>query len=183
MRTRVPLIALSLVLASAIHVGAQEDSGNGLDALFEALRVSSEDEAPAIQTRIYEMWHDPGSDSMRLIFHRAQTAMSEGRMGIAIDHLNDLVLLAPEFAEGWNARATAHYLVGAYRSSLDDIRETLKREPRHFGALSGRGLVYLAMGRYRLALESFRQALRVHPHLSTPKRMVHELEQRFGRTI
>ena len=154
-----------------------------LDALLAELRTSSAEEARGIQAEIYGIWQEPGSDSMRLLFIRAQTAMSEGRLGVAIDHLDDLVLLAPEFAEGWNARATAHYLAGAYMSSLDDIRETLKREPRHFGALSGRGLVYIAMGKHRLALDSFRQALSVHPHLPAAKRMVRELERRFGRTI
>ncbi len=177
------IFVLGTWTAAWAEVEPEVPASERLDALFAALQTSSAQEAPGIQAKIHEIWQEPGSDSMRLIFIRAQAAMSDGRLGVAIDHLDDLVLLAPEFAEGWNARATAHYLVGAYMSSLDDIRETLKREPRHFGALSGRGLVYLAMGKYRLALDAFRQALSVHPHLPAAKQMVRELERRFGRTI
>ena len=187
MGTRSALAALILLLFASASVLAETDTqapaSERLDALFAALRDSSAEEALAIQSDIYDIWHDPGSDSMRLIFNRAQAAMSEGRLGVAVDHLDDLVLLAPEFAEGWNARATAHYLAGAYQSSLDDIRETLAREPRHFGALSGKGLVYLSIGNFRLALDAFRQALSVHPHLPAANRMVQALERRFGRTI
>ena len=179
---RFGLAGLAL-LAASLAVVAAAAAPERLDALFARLATAGVEQAPEIEAEIQEIWNDPGSDSLRLLFERGHRAMAAGRLDHAVDHLDDLVRLAPEFAEGWNARATAHYLAGEYSRSLDDIAATLQREPRHFGALSGRGLVYLAVGEYRLALDSFRRALRIHPHLDATRQRVRELEQRFGRTI
>src|SRR6266508_504678 len=70
---------------------------------------------------------------------------------------------APEFAEGWNKRATVRYVAENYEGSIDDCEETLKRKPHHFGALAGQGLCYMALGRHREAAAMFRRALGVHP--------------------
>ena len=78
-----------------------------------------------------------------------------------------MVAIAPDFAEGWNKRATVHYLLGNYPQSLADIGETLEREPRHFGALSGRGLVYVALEDEVRALKAFDAALAIHPNLTS----------------
>ncbi len=194
MDMRGALASLILLAGVAGFASAEEAAGTPkdggevrvdatLDSLFAALGSSGPGEAPTIQAKIYEIWNDPGSDSMRLIFERAKSAMAERRLAVAIEHLDDLVLLAPDFAEGWNARATAHYLAGEYARSLDDIDATLRLEPRHFGALSGQGMVFLATGKPRRALDSFRQALRLHPHMPGPQALVRELTERFEQSI
>jgi tetratricopeptide (TPR) repeat protein len=73
---------------------------------------------------------------------------------------------APDFAEGWNKRATVRYLAGDHAGSIADCRETLARNPHHFGALSGQGLCHLARGEHREAAALFQRALAVHPHLT-----------------
>ena len=70
----------------------------------------------------------------------------------------------PDFAEGWNKRATLYYLVGNTDASIEDIKRALELEPRHFGALSGLGLVYLQQGKLALAEEAFQQLITVHPN-------------------
>ena len=76
-----------------------------------------------------------------------------------------MVVIAPDFAEGWNKRATVHYLMGNYDKSLSDVAKTLALEPRHFGALSGRGLIYIELEDEKRALEAFEEALAIHPNL------------------
>ena len=84
----------------------------------------------------------------------------------ALKHLNILVESYPNYAEGWNQRATVRFLVGDYEGALADVEEVLKHEPRHFGALAGRGMIYFQQGRLPLAQLSVRNALRVHPFLA-----------------
>jgi Flp pilus assembly protein TadD len=76
-----------------------------------------------------------------------------------------LVEDAPGWAEAWNKRATVRYLAGDYDGSIADCRETVARNPHHFGALSGQGLCHMALGQFGPAAALFRQALAVHPHL------------------
>ena len=92
-------------------------------------------------------------------------AMSRRDYRRALSRFEQMVAIAPDFAEGWNKRATVHYLMGNYSASLGDIVRTLELEPRHFGALSGRGLVYVALEDEQRALEAFEQALAIHPNL------------------
>lgn len=181
------LAAAAVLLALITPVAAEsavESREAWLDSLFAALKDSDPDLADQITAEIQEIWNDTGSASMNLLVLRAHRAMEAGSAEAALTHLNDLVRLAPDFAEGWNARATVHYLLGSYPESLADIRETLKREPRHFGALAGRGLVFTALGRAAEALASFEAALALHPHLEGPQEMVMMLrEQLRGKTI
>src|SRR3546814_20777188 len=88
-----------------------------------------------------------------------------------------MVVIAPGFAEGWNKRATVHYLLGNYGESLADIAETLALEPRHFGALSGRGLVYLRLEDAQRALDAFEQALAIPPNLPAAALNAEELRK------
>src|SRR3546814_20178333 len=83
----------------------------------------------------------------------------------ALAKFDQMVVIAPDFAEGWNKRATVHYLLGNDGRSLDDIAKTLELEPRHFRALAGRGLVYMRLADARRALEDFAAALALHPPL------------------
>jgi tetratricopeptide (TPR) repeat protein len=80
-----------------------------------------------------------------------------------------VIQAAPAYAEGWNKRATVRYLAKDYAGSIADCRETLARNPSHFGALSGQGLCHLAIEQYKEAAECFRRALAVHPHLENAR--------------
>ena len=178
------VLAGMLLLAAfcgAQPVGAEPElpPAQRLDALFAELKTADAARVQEIEQDIAAIWNDAGSPSMNLLFQRAQEAMATGESVAAITHLNDLVRLAPDFAEGWNLRATVHYYTGAYRKSLADIRETLLREPRHYGALSGLGLVFLKMGDAKSALEAYRAALELHPHLEGPREMARELAERL----
>ena len=104
--------------------------------------------------------------------------MGAGQYRNAYQYFSEVIQEVPAFAEGWNKRATVLYLIGAYQESIEDIRETLQREPRHFGALSGLGLIFLRQRQFGPAAAAFRDALAIHPHLPRIRAALEQLESR-----
>lgn len=136
-----------------------------IGALFEELANPENRNWEATQNQIRRMWNRSGSASMDLISRRADNAIEAEDLDTALIHLNDLTRLAPDFAEGWNKRATVHFMRGEYGPSLEDIARTLRLEPRHFGALSGLGIILDRVGDKKGALEAYRRAAKLHPNL------------------
>lgn len=159
-----------LMIAVLLAIGgpARADQADGrLDGLFERLQgAESPHEAQEVEGRIWEIWAESDDGAVRGLMRDGIAAMTRGDYAHALTKFDQMVAIAPDFAEGWNKRATVHYLLGNYGQSLGDIAKTLKLEPRHFGALSGRGLVYVKLEDERRALESFEAALEIHPHLT-----------------
>ena len=85
--------------------------------------------------------------------------------------------MEPNWAESWNNRATARYLMGRYTESLKDINEVLKQENRHFGALSGQGLVYIQLKQYEKAINSYKEAQKIYPSIQSSDKMIPQLEE------
>ncbi len=143
-------------------VGA--DRGRGLDFLFGALKAAP-DEASAkhVEARIWATWMQTPSDTAALLMLRAKAAMDAQQMDVALKLLDAVVKLRPDYVEAWNRRATLFYLKNDYAHSLEDIREVLIREPRHFGALAGLGMIMQDIGDEKRALDAFRKALAVKP--------------------
>lgn len=105
------------------------------------------------------------------------------RFAKALHIFDDVIAMQPEFAEGYNKRATAFYYLGRYKQSLADIDRTLKRNPYHFGALSGAGLCMLSLERFDEALLYFRRALKVNPNLGNIAEMVEMLEKKLKKSL
>jgi tetratricopeptide (TPR) repeat protein len=115
---------------------------------------------------LWQRWHQSGDPKLDALLQEGIAAMERQDLRAADDIFSRLIAAAPGFAEGWNKRATVRYLAQDYAGSVADCRETLARNPNHFGALSGQGLCHLALGEYGQAAGLFRRALAVHPHLS-----------------
>lgn len=170
--TRLPITAFAILLLAAALGGAapaHADQNDGrLEALFvRLLEAPAPGEAQAVEGQIWRIWLESDDGAVRALMHDGLDAMSRGDYRHALTKFDQMVLIAPDFAEGWNKRATVHYLLGNYPQSLGDIAKTLKLEPRHFGALSGKGLVYIALEDERRALEAFEAALAIHPNLTS----------------
>jgi tetratricopeptide (TPR) repeat protein len=116
---------------------------------------------------LWQMWHQSGQPQLDALLQQGIEAMQGGQLDEADRLFTGLIDAAPEFAEGWNKRATVRYMAKDYPGSIADCRETLARNPNHFGALSGQGLCHLALGEYREAAALFRRTLAVHPHLDS----------------
>ena len=164
-------------------VGA--DRTRGLDFLFGALKAAP-DEASAkhVEARIWAQWMHTPSDTAALLMQRAKAAVDAQKVDVALKLLDAVVKLRPDYIEAWNRRATLHYLKNDYTHSLQDIRQVLVREPRHFGALAGLGMILQETGDEKRALEAFRKALAVNPHLEKVPELVKTLTEKVeGRDI
>lgn len=156
--------------ANAERVGEQERKKARLDVLFGRLAgADSKRQADRIGRHIMRRMGQSGSPTIDILMEQASVLMRRKSYGPALDLLDGVVRLRPEFAEGWNRRATVHYLRGDYASSLVDIAEVLRREPRHWGALSGLSMILVATDRKSEAAEVMDRALSVHPHLERMK--------------
>ena len=166
------------------HAGHGDRSRN-LDFLFGALKVAPDDTiAKAIEERIWAQWVISRSDTANLLMTRVKTAIEAKDTDLAIKLLDSIVKIKPDYIEAWNRRATLHYMKKDYGRSIADIREVLKREPRHFGALSGLGLILQDIGDDKQALEVYRRALAVYPRLQRIPDMVKTLQEKVeGRDI
>jgi len=158
-------LALALcVLLTPSAVADQKDPR--LEDLFKMLREIPDDyNAIGVENAIWIIWHETDNIGAAELLADGIAAMQSGSYDRALEIFDTLVEEAPDFAEGWNKRATVQYLRGDYAASLLDIGKTLDLEPRHFGALSGRGLVYSALGDNTQAAIAFEEALAVHPRL------------------
>ncbi|WP_458759919.1 tetratricopeptide repeat protein [Afipia sp. TerB] len=156
-----------------------------LDFLLGALKVAPDEEsAKAVEARIWALWTATPSDTAALLMTRARAAMEAKNYPIALKLLDAIVKLRPDYVEGWNRRATLYYLQNDYEHSMEDIRQVLIREPRHFGALAGLGMILQETGDDRRALDAFRKALEINPHLEKIPEMVKALSEKVeGRDI
>ena len=161
------------------------DSPRNLDFLFGALKVAPDDvTAKAIEERIWALWAASRSDTTTLLMSRVQAAIEQKDIDLAIKLLDAVIKIKPKYVEAWNRRATIYYMKKDYGHALADIREVLKREPRHFGALSGLGLIMQDIGDDKQALEVYRRALAIHPRLQRIPDLVKTLQEKIeGRDI
>jgi tetratricopeptide (TPR) repeat protein len=141
-------------------------AGHDIDFLFGALKAApDETSAKAIEDRIWAHWLASGSDTVNLLMTRVKTAVDKEDYDLAIRMLDAIIEIRPEYSEAWNRRATVFYLQKDYSSALSDLRQALRREPRHFAALAGMGMIMQEIGEEKSALDAFRAALAVHPQL------------------
>jgi tetratricopeptide (TPR) repeat protein len=132
-----------------------------------ALRGDDPARAARAEAWLWEHWCRSGNPEVDRLLREGTQAMEQGEPAEAIGLFTRIIERAPDFAEGWNKRATARYLAEDYAGAVTDCEETLARNPHHFGALSGQGLCHMALGQFREAAALFRRALAVHPHLAS----------------
>ncbi len=173
--TRQPIAGLFalaiLVLAAGAGAAHADQKDSRLPGLFDLLKSAPSGEAATpIEAEIWEIWVDSGDPEIDRLLAIGTAAMSAEEFAPALEAFNRIVELKPDFAEGWNKRATLYYLMGEFQKSLDDIDRTLKLEPRHFGALSGLGLVNMALDREEEAAKAYQRVLDIDPQSEDAQR-------------
>ncbi len=153
-----------------------------LDSLFAELQDPANEDWQLTEDDIWREWSKSGSRAMDLLLERGRDAMAAGDYEAAVEHLSALIDHAPEFAEGWNARATAFFLMDQYGLSVSDIQQVLALNPRHFGAMIGLGSIFERTGRLKDALTVYTKASEVHPHHPGVKQAVERLRAEVGGT-
>ena len=168
-------ISLAILLSSPIVAFAQQtgrgstsvtaqDPGARVDALFSELkRAGNERAAQRVSARILQEFNKSGSATVDLLMQWSKEAMDAEKNDVALDFLDQVVVLAPDYAEGWNRRATLHFTMNDYAKSMADIARTLQLEPRHFGALGGMATILKNAGRKEAAMHAYERVLEVYP--------------------
>jgi tetratricopeptide (TPR) repeat protein len=181
------IVAAGLLAAHPAGSGlAQAESGAAaraqrLDGLLGRLKAAKDErEGEAAVAEIWTLWLQSGRPELDETMEQAAKLIGHGLAALALPLLDEIVARAPEWAEGWNKRATALYLVGEHDRSLADIERVLAIEPRHFGALAGIGLIRMGRGEHRAALAAFRRALAVNPFLKERHELIPALERKVG---
>ncbi len=154
-----------------------------LNALFSELRdAPSAELAARVEARIQALWVQSSSPTTDLLMERAAIAIAKQDFPVAIEFLDRVITREPDFAEGWNRRATVFFLMDDYNRSISDIAETLKREPRHFGALSGLGFILLMRGDLVHARETYEKVLAIYPMMESARLAIKKIDEEKGET-
>ena len=148
--------------ASLAEHGTMQD----MPRLAHALRDPDPLVRALAEQGMWRVWGRSGDSEIDRLLAIGVEEMSERRGEAAVKTFTHMIERRPDFAEGWNKRATVYYLLGEYQKSLDDCDQVMKRNPYHFGALSGYGMIYLKLGDPARALLYFERALAVNPNLS-----------------
>lgn len=166
------LLRTCLAALLGMMLGMQAVAQNGgsstmLDTLFAKLQTATDPMAiQSLESAIWEEWIMVPNEQQRELMLRGILEMQQRDLKQAVETFSRLIEIAPDLSEAWNKRATAHWLLGNFPASLSDICETVKREPRHFGAYSGLGMIRAEMGEYARAVAAFELARKYNPHIS-----------------
>ena len=175
MRTGLIGLAAAVLL---IFPAAADQNDERLDELFVQLHeTKSEYQAYVLERTIWSIWLVSDMAGTNILMEQGVNAMGVGDHATALEKFEAVVELEPDFAEGWNKRATVHYLMGNFAQSIEDVKKTLTLEPRHFGALSGLGLIYDSMENLEGAKAAFEKALEANPHMVPIKMRLEEIEK------
>jgi tetratricopeptide (TPR) repeat protein len=160
---------LGLMVAGAVL--AQTDSNDGkakmLDTLFAKLQTATDPMAiQTLEQAIWEQWTMVPEGPKRQLMARGVAEMEQQELQAALTTFTKLIEAGPELSEAWNKRATVQWLLGNFPASISDICETIKREPRHFGAYSGLGMIRRDMNEPARALAAFELAKKWNPHIA-----------------
>jgi len=160
-------------------VADSKDRNAKLNQLFEQLTKNNNVSIVLeIEMKIWNIWSThPTQEKLTQSLAKGSDLMSKGELEPAYKIFSTIVNSAPDWAEGWNKRATVLYLMGRYQESLKDIDEVLKRESRHFGALSGQGLVQTELKNYEKAIKSYQAVQKIYPSIRAAKVMIPQLRK------
>ncbi|TDH35869.1 hypothetical protein E2A64_11150 [Pseudohoeflea suaedae] len=152
--------------------------------LADLKRESDPRKAKRISADIVQRWTDSGSATANLLMQWSHKAVEDKKQALALDFLDQVTTLFPDYVEGWNRRATLHFLRGNLGASMADINRVLAIEPRHFGALSGMAAIFEADENDELALKAWEKVLAVYPANRQAQEKVGDLADKLaGRGI
>jgi tetratricopeptide (TPR) repeat protein len=204
LRFQMPIAALACLLALACPATAQDRNpgegrsfaqppdklpkvprGQDMEFLFGALKAApNEEAAKAVEGRIWALWMISPSDTANLLMSRVRVAVEAKNLDLAVQLLDSIVALRPDYIEAWNRRATIHFMRKDFTRSIEDIQQTLAREPRHFGALAGLGMIMQELGEDKRALEVYRKVIEVNPQTPRVPDLIKSLTEKVeGRDI
>ena len=156
-----------------------------LDHLLAVLkRTANQKEAAKISRQIQGLWSQSGSDTIDLLMQWAEDGINQQDYAMALDFLDNVVALKPDYAEGWARRAAVHVQLNDLTLAMSDLHRSLSLEPRNYNALFLVGSILEMTGRNKLALEAYEDALKIYPQMQRAQKRVGDiLEDQTGRAI
>ncbi|MFT7595710.1 MAG: tetratricopeptide (TPR) repeat protein [Paracoccaceae bacterium] len=153
-----------IFLLLCLPLTAQEADSQDEAALLEALGQADPATAQRLDRQLKALWGKSGSASMDLLLKRGRDALEVDDSRAAIEHLTALTDHAPDFAEGWHARARAFFEAGLYGPALADLERTLRLNPNHYDAILGLGAILETFEDPQRAYQAYLRAQAIHPH-------------------
>jgi len=186
-QTRLPLTreqALTQIKSEDVDLRRQGaawlgELGVPADAPLLIAALTDPDEVVRVlaESSVWQVWTRSGDKEVDGLMQAGIEQMNRGDGPAAVETFTQIIQRKPDFAEGWNKRATVYFLLGENEKSLHDCDEVMKRNPAHFGALAGYGQIYLRMDQPERALTYFRRALRINPNMRGIQQVIPEIEQ------
>ncbi len=174
-------VLLSFALLAAAAPAAADQNDPRLNELFARLqKTDNRLEAQTLESMIWGIWYSSDDVEVSRLMDQGERAMQAQDMRTAIGAFTKITEIAPDFAEGWNRRATALFMIGEYEASRADVAKTLALEPRHFGALSGLGLINAAEDKGEAAIEAWQHALEVNPNMPSVQQNIEEMQAKLA---
>lgn len=178
-----PQTTASIPQTTSLPKTKKKTQSDRLNDLFgELKREPNVGKAKRLASRIAINWSSSGSSTANALMVWSQQAMRDNRHKDALELVNQVIVLLPDYAEGWNRRATLHYVMRNYVKSMADIERTLALEPRHFGALVGMASILTALGEEDKALEVYERVLSLYPANRNAQASMIKLTQKLEKS-
>ena len=165
------MLARTLIVFLLFSCSLKADQNDArLEDLFDILSTTESDvQINEVTSNIWDIWYETNDPSIEADFYRGLESMRTGDLMMAVVFFTQVIDKNPNFAEGWNKRATVYYMLGKFDASMMDIHKTLKLEPRHFGAMDGMGLIFIHLEQFDKAIDIYDQMLKIFPNNSFTK--------------
>ncbi len=168
---------LFLFIIITINSTMADERKNQLNKLFNDLKIGNNDLSFKIEQKIWNIWSThPTNQKLTKMLAKGSDLVNINKFEDAIEIFSQVIKLDPSWAEAWNKRATALYLIGEFQKSQNDINKVLELEKRHFGALAGQGLVNIELKNYEKAILSYQKAKEIYPTMKSPEIMIKQLK-------
>jgi tetratricopeptide (TPR) repeat protein len=146
------------------------------ERLFLRLKdAKTPEEARGVATLLVRRWSKSGSATADLISERMKKATQENNLNLAVELADRLIALEPDWADAWHQRAALFFRLNDPARAMYDLAEALKREPKHFVALSGLASLLQQQGKDKAALRAYREVLAIYPLMEGVKQAVDKL--------
>tara|TARA_Y100000817_G_C16800420_1_gene519375 strand:- start:494 stop:1048 length:555 start_codon:yes stop_codon:yes gene_type:complete len=176
---KIKKIFISLILVFlALNQAIADERKIKLDKLFKELKIDNSLKTFEVEKKIWKIWSThPYKENLTLMLFEGSDLINNNRLNEAVNLFTKVIEIDPKWAEAWNKRATALYLLGEFQKSQNDIDKVLELEDRHFGALSGQGLVNIQLKNYEKAIMSYEKVQEIYPSMKSPQIMIKEIER------
>lgn len=138
-------------------------------------QAEDEREANGVAAALLSRWSHSESDTANLLAARAVAADAAGAPALALRLIDYVVALAPQWSEGYVARAKMRAARGDDSGAIADIETAAALEPKRFDAFSALGALKEKTGDKKGALAAYRKSLAISPQQES----LHKIEERL----